>query len=181
MGRNIMLITFLCFLTLPLMTSCGKLSSGFKTHTDSDIGISFEYPSDWEVKKTGNKLGIFNKKGDSYILFSSFWNIPKNEKASRAFDKAITAPYRKSFKIGKNLLDPPKRDISPEQLKMVTADRGYKGQFNGIVDGKKMVLSIALFLKGTNGYQVFSAIDESSFKMKIDEAVKILNSVKIIK
>ena len=70
-------------------------------------------------------------------------------------------------------------DFVAADLGKVGADRGYKGQFNGNNGGKATVFSIALFVKGSGGWQVFAAIDENSFSAFSPSMIRIMNSFRI--
>lgn len=161
--------------------ACGKTDrdGAYKVCNDSELGISFEYPASWEFWKSDGKIGLFAKGNETMIVFTAFRNIPENEPVERVFENAIVVPYREKFAIGENRLAPERRGLPAAELGRIGAESGYKGQFAGMNGGKKAVFSIALFIKGTAGYQVFAAIDEEKFRAASAVMIRVMNSFRI--
>ncbi len=160
--------------------ACGK--TGSTRYTDPDMGISFEYPAAWKMTKKDGKLGLASTRAEkTAIMFSTFRNIPQDVPAGTAFDKVITRPYQSRLGFGDNLLPEASREMPEAQLKAVGAERGYKGKFEGVYDGRPSIFSVGLFIKGTDGYQVLAIVDADHFDKASATMVQVLNSFNITK
>lgn len=160
--------------------ACGK--TGSTRYTDPEMGISFEYPAAWKMTKQDGKLGLASTKAEkTAIMFSTFRNIPQDVPAGTAFDKVITRPYQSRLGFGDNLLPEASREMPEAQLKAVGAERGYKGKFEGVYDGRPSIFSVGLFIKGTDGYQVLAIVDADHFDKASAAMIRVLNSFRITK